>query len=380
MKKFFPILFVITLLFSGCFQPGKKEDLPMQTTPTTPPPQNAGVPVDMQQDMTAVSLPVITEQTTDTDGNILFTYQVQDMSLVIPDPDVGKKILQDFSNKQTLFREAAERVKVTAFSNTNESPLFFKALFSPSRVDMNVLSLCGTTTSWSGGIHPVYSCIFANYSMVSGDVLTLGSILTHADLADDLGELLIDAIRSIQDTQGIWNDFEPAIRDRFSGNISDDQAWYFSNTGLCFSFPPYEIAPYSSGIITVTIPYSDLVGIIDDAYFPTEQTAATGDLLIQSLDSANLTQFDQIAEIIAEEGGHMVLLYSDATINHVTIELDHSHTIFATATLSPGDAIMLEADLADHILVVQYTSEGQSHSRYIQVAESTVRLLEDIPE
>ncbi len=380
MKKFFPILFVITLLFSGCFQPGKKEDLPMQTSPTTPPPQNAGVPVDMQQDMTAVSLPVITEQTTDTDGNILFTYQVQDMSLVIPDPDVGKKILQDFSNKQTLFREAAERVKVTAFSNTNESPLFFKALFSPSRVDMNVLSLCGTTTSWSGGIHPVYSCIFANYSMVSGDVLTLGSILTHADLADDLGELLIDAIRSIQDTQGIWNDFEPAIRDRFSGNISDDQAWYFSNTGLCFSFPPYEIAPYSSGIITVTIPYSDLVGIIDDAYFPTEQTAATGDLLIQSLDSADLTQFDQIAEIIAEEGGHMVLLYSDSTINHVTIELDHSHTIFATATLSPGDAIMLEADLADHILVVHYTSEGQSHSRYIQVAESAVRLLEDIPE
>lgn len=380
MKKFFPILFVITLLFSGCFQPGKKEDLPMQTTPTTPPPQNAGVPVDMQQDMTAVSLPVITEQTTDTDGNILFTYQVQDMSLVIPDPDVGKKILQDFSNKQTLFREAAERVKVTAFSNTNESPLFFKALFSPSRVDMNVLSLCGTTTSWSGGIHPVYSCIFANYSMVSGDVLTLGSILTHADLADDLGELLIDAIRSIQDTQGIWNDFEPAIRDRFSGNISDDQAWYFSNTGLCFSFPPYEIAPYSSGIITVTIPYSDLVGIIDDAYFPTEQTAATGDLLIQSLDSADLTQFDQIAEIIAEEGGHMVLLYSDSTINHVTIEQDHSHTIFATATLSPGDAIMLEADLADHILVVHYTSEGQSHSRYIQVAESAVRLLEDIPE
>lgn len=383
MKKYIPILLILAMLMAGCSNSGEKNATPTETTlPTVPSESTEPVvqPVIVQQDMTAVALPMTEQTLTAQDGTELFTYQEQSMRLVLPDPDVADKIIIDFFTRQDSYRQAAEDIKAMAETKETEYAYFYSALYSPARIDMNVLSLTGTIISYSGGVHSNYSCIFANYDMVTGDVLTLGSILTHEDKADDLGELVIEAIASVPKETGIWDGYESTIRNRFAGNISDDQAWFFDNNGLSFSFPPYELAPFASGIITVTVPYQKLVGIIEDAFFPVEQANAVGTVNAAVFEEANTADFSQIAELVMDENAPMVLLYTDSAVTDVTIEVDWQYTTFATTALTPGDAIMLQADLDGHTVMLHYRSGEEIVSRYIQYSGGVVNLLEDAPE
>lgn len=383
MKKYIPILLILAMLMAGCSNSGEKNATPTETAlPTVPSESTEPVvqPVIVQQDMTAVALPMTEQTLTAQDGTELFTYQEQSMSLVLPDPDVADKIIIDFFTRQDGYRQAAEDIKAMAETKESEYAYFYSALYSPARIDMNVLSLTGTIISYSGGMHSNYSCIFANYDMVTGDVLTLGSILTHEDKADDLGELVIEAIASVPKETGIWDGYESTIRNRFAGNISDDQAWFFDNNGLSFSFPPYELAPFASGIITVTVPYQKLVGIIEDAFFPVEQANAVGTVNATVFKEANTADFSQIAELVMDENAPMVLLYTDSAVTDVTIEVDWQYTTFSTTALTPGDAIMLQADLDGHTVMLHYRSGEEIVSRYIQYSGGVVNLLEDAPE
>lgn len=383
MKKYISILLVLAFLMAGCSNSANKGTAPTETTVPTVPTETtepSAEPVIVQQDMTAVALPMTEEALTTEDGTLLFTYQEQSMNLVLPDPDVADKIIIDFFTRQDSFRQAADGMKAMAAENTTGYPYFYSALYDPARIDMNVLSLSGTIISWSGGAHSSYSCIFANYDMVTGDVLTLGSILTHEDKADDLGELVIEAIGTAQQELGIWDGYEATIRNRFAGNISDDQAWFFDSTGLSFRFPPYELAPFASGIISVTVPYEKLVGIIEDAFFPVEQANAVGTINATLFSDANTEDFSQIAEIVMDDNGTMVLLYTDSAVIDVTIEVDWEYTTFATTALTPGDAIMLQADLEGRTVVIHYRSGEEMVSRYVQYANGVVSLLEDAPE
>lgn len=380
MKKYTALLLALAVLCAGCTgAPAANTDV-TTTAPTEQTTQAATEPGITQEDMSAVALPATVETLTDAEGKTLFTSTSQSMSLVVPDPDVADKIIIDFLTRQDTLSGAAEDVKAAAADNTGKDPYFYNALFEPKRIDHNVLSLSGSVVSWSGGSHPNYNCIFASYDMVTGDVLTLGSILTHEDQAEALGELVIEAIGQIQQEKGIWDGYEETIRDRFAGNVSYDESWYFDSTGLCFSFPPYAISPYSSGIVTVTVPYEKLVGIIEDAFFPVEHGNATGTVEAHLLSDANTDEFSQIAEIVLDEEGTMVLLYTDKSVYDVTIRVDNSYTAFATASLTPGDAVMVQADLSEQVLILNYRTGEETVSRYISLSNGVVQLLEDIPE
>lgn len=385
MKKRITMLMVISLLFAGCGSIPAGSTEPEVTTAattsaTTQPTESLPVTSVMQEDMSAVALPMTVDTLTAEDGRTLYNGTSQSMSLVVPDPDVADKIIIDFLNRQDSLSSAAEAVKAAAETNNGTTPYFHNAIFDPKRIDHNVLSLSGYIVSWSGGSHPNYNCISANYDMITGDVLTLGSILTHKDKANDLCELVIDSIGKIQKEKSIWDGYEDTIRQRFAGNVSYDEAWFFDHLGLSFSFPPYELAPYNSGIITVNVPYEKLVGIIEDAFFPVERDNATGMVEAALLSDANMDDFTQIAELVLDEDGQMILLYTDSAVYDVTLQVDNTYEALATAALTPGDAIMVQADAQARSLILHYHSGETVISRYIRLNGDHVELTEDMPE
>ena len=383
MKRIFPILLSLSLLLAACGSAPAISTEPTETSPTTQPSESQ---VQTQQmDMTAVALPATVETLSDTNGNEIFSYTYQSMSLVVADPDVADKIILDFFSRQDQHRTSAEAIHTLATENYTEGdwvPYLFSALYNPMRVDENVLSLAGTTVSWSGGNHPNYNCVYANYDMVTGDVMTLGSILTHKDKAAELCDLVIDAIAEVQEQYSIWSDYDKIIRNRFASDISYDSAWFFDTNGLCFRFTPYEIAPYSSGIITVTIPYSKLTGIIEDAYFPVEQQVVQAEPKASLMSQTNAEDFSQIAELVLDENGTMVLLYTDTLLYNVRIKVTGSpdYTAFSAAALTPGDAIMVQGDFDSNTLILEYRVDNQTYERYICVTADTVELSKQIPE
>lgn len=383
MKKTLALLMLISLLLTGCGSTPAVSTEPVATTTTAPTIQTTQptiVEPVMQEDMSAVALPMSVDTLTAEDGRTLYTGTSQSMSLVVPDPDVADKIIIDFLSRQDALRTAAESVKSASESNSGATPYFHNAIFEPKRIDHNVLSLSGSIVSWSGSSHPNYNCISANYDMITGDVLTLGSILTHKDKAADLCSLVIDGIGKIQKEHSIWDGYEDTIRQRFSGNVSYDEGWFFDHLGLSFSFPPYELAPYNSGIITVNVPYEKLVGIIEDAFFPVEHNSTSGAVEAALLSEANMDDFTQIAELVLDEDGQMILLYTDSAVYDVTLQVDNTYEALATASLTPGDAIMVQADTQARTLILHYHSGENVVSRYIRVSEGQVELTEVIPE
>ena len=387
MKKFIPILLVLAMLLVGC---GKAEKTEINET-TIPPTETIAEttpveetepyvePVITQQDMAAVSLPVVEEAATNDDGKEIFTYHGQSMIMVLPDPDVASKITVDFLTRQDSFRQTAESIKASAPTDT-AYPYFYQALYAPTRIDMNVLSLAGTASNWTGGAHSNHTCIYANYNMVTGDPLTLGSVLAHANQAKVLGELVVEAIAKMPEELGIWEDYAAMITERFAGDVSSDGDWFFDHKGMSFSFAPYEIAPYASGVITVTIPYEELIGVIDDAYFPVEQDITNGELSATMFSEATADDFTQIAEVIYEEDAPTMLLYTDSIVTNVTIQIDNQYTVFATTALTPGDAIMLQADLQNHVVKVHFHTAEQDFDRYLVMENDTIQFTEEQPQ
>ena len=402
MKKIIAALLVISMLFclAACKQDAASNDQTVATTTSeltknteitedTEPVINDIIPE--QAPMAAVSLPVSVTESYTEDDVLLFTYRCQTISLIIPDAEIEDKVIIDFQNRLDDFSESAQSLNLQSQNDyksaSNWNPYFFNILYSPTRIDHAVLSMFGNNISWAGGAHPTHNCTSANYDLITGDVLTLGSILTHEDALDDLCGLLIDSVAEIKAEKFIMSDYEDTIRTRLIQNESYNEAWYFDNNGINFYFSPYEIAPYSSGVITVNIPYEKLVGIIEDRYFPPESDVTTGTIKAIKHADADAAQFTQIAEIIIDKEGEMIFLYTDKSVQNVSIEYGYWNdsqtvfstqcTVFATPCLTPGDAAMIQLSSSDAppCVRLKYESNQETIVEYIVLNQDNGSIL-----
>lgn len=382
MKKYFCLLTASMLLFAlaGCAKPSD------DTTPGTTASPTGNLTgtvsyVPAQEPMYAVAVPAISENVTAEDGTVIFTYTHQSMILTLPDPDVADKVIIDFLGRIDATRSTADTTLASAkaaYSGpANWTPYLCSITYSPTRIDQGVLSLFGSNITYSGASHPERVCASASYDLVTGDVLTLGSIMSAQASTDDFCQLTLDALAEIKEEKYLYDGYEATVRQRFDRDESQDQDWYFSQTGLCFYFAPYEIAGYSSGVIVAEIPYDKLAGLLYDGYFPAERDTVGGTVQAIRLEDTNLDAFTQIAEGIIDADGEMVFLYTDGLVWDVQIEVgtwDAAGTEFTPAytalfshALSPGDAVMVQSLFSDTepTLRLTYSTGTQTVTLYL---------------
>lgn len=351
------VLIAILLLCSAC--QSTELSKPTQPTLSNEPPQTTApfLPEPIYENMYSVSMPITTEVVNNDAGNPIFTYAYQTMHLIIPDSAVAEKIIIDFSSRIYRTREDAQQLNDAAVSNENLTvPYSYQIQYNPSRIDQGVLSLYGQIVQINDATHAGFKGISASYDLVTGDVLTLGSILYHADSKADLEELVIAALEKKQNIS-LYEDFRDSVRQRFSRDESTDEDFYFTTTGLCFYFSPYEIAPFSSGCIFVEIPYNKLTGVIGDAYFPAERNHSQGLIAIQPFESADLEMFEQFSDIVTPDADTKILLTTDSNAQDIRIQrliwdddgstYFQADTIFAANVLCEGDAILFEASFSE---------------------------------
>ena len=235
----------------------------------------------------------------------------------------------------------------------------------------------GTRTTYTGGLHPDQSCISVNYDAANGESLTLGSILNHVDNKQDISDLVLDELDSLAYQYSLFDGYESVVKERFLADESADEAFYFTDTGLCFYFAPYELAPFSTGIISVEIPYEKLPGILADQYFPDEYHPSTGALFAENADSQDLGSFTQIIEATLHTDGDRVLLCSDKTVQRLTITLGSwtpdglyflpEYVIFRATGTSADKAFVIRMAIPEILpdLMVSYETVEGKQSYYI---------------
>lgn len=366
MKKLISLLIVCSLLtsLSACKPQGPGGATNPPTNPTEPNNFKPG-----QETMFSVALPAVTKYGTAQDGTVLLSYTYQSMSLTHPDPDVADKVIRDFLSRVDATRSTAyslyDAAKSAYAGNGNWNPYLLSITYNPTRIDQSVLSLFGSSITFNGTAHPEPNLAAANYDLLTGDILTLGSIMSANATKDDFIRLVLESLSKIEEESQLFGGYESSVRQRFNRNESTDQDFYFTSDGLCFYFEPYEIAPYTSGVIVAEIPYAKLAGIIYDGYFPAERDTVSSTISASKFAETDVTGFSQITEAILDTDGEMFFLYTDGLLWDVQLdvgtwdiagtEFNKQYTALLSHALSPGDAIMIQSKFTDVMPVLRLT-------------------------
>lgn len=397
MKHLIPVLLCLAMLLAACGTKAPAEDTTLGapetaapttspvTTPPTDPAEETEPPVT-QLPMSAVFMPLISEPPVYKDDTLIYTSTYQEISLTIPDADCADAIIMDLLGRIDDIRASSEELKLWAQEEYQGQeywmPYSTEVIYSPVRIDEKVLGLFGTSFSYSGGVHPNYGCISANYDLATGKFLKLEDILIDKVASDALCQKIIDKLAEIAEEYYLYDDYIRTVDERF-GTLFDPtwqstNDWYLSGEGLCVYFSPYEIAPYASGTIEVTFTYEDLDGIILPDFVPAalpEGVPGTVEaVLAQDVD---LDRFTQFAEATLETDGEQVVLYTEGMVTNLTLEIGEwnmdgtyfapNATIFAANTLTPGDAILLQTMFSDTLphLRLRYTSGGEEYTYFL---------------
>lgn len=388
MKKLISMLLILCFIFTllGC---GAKTDDGSTTEPSEAPTESVTQATEdtvaqenevKQLPMFAVALPLFTEKVFADNGNEIFSTQYQNISLTVTDPEIADKIILDYLNR-TNIHDQAEQVLELAKQSYSEDAAYFapylaKITFKPVRIDSSVLSMFGVHTTYSGGGHGEYVFTSVTYDLVNGDALSLGSILTQNATGDDICNLVLSSLSEQKEDEQLFEGYEDLVKDGFSRNYKQITDWYFSDTGLCFFYSPYEIAPFAAGEVIAEIPYSQLTGILKDDYFPAEAEKVSGTVAAEMFSDATHENFTQFAEVTLDKDGEQVLLYTDKSVYDVRIETvswladgtsySVENTVFAAYTLTPGDAIVVKALLSETMpnLLLSYKT-GDQTVRYL---------------
>lgn len=353
MKKLICLLLAgcIAVSLCGCFGGNKKPQDPTGDSGNNDQQNNGSEDIPFDNTLYAVSVPTVTEETKYDDGTVVSEYTFQHMSLVHNKPDVADKIILDFLNRVDATRAQAETLGQTAKSayagnSKNWIAYMYHLAYSPTRIDSKVLSLFGDNVVFSGAGHPERTCVSANYDMLTGDILTLASIMTKDAKAEDFCNLVLENLAAREKELYLYKSYKDAVNQRFQVDFSTDERWCLTQNGLCFYFDPYEVAPYSSGVITVEIPYSKLTGLLHEAYLPASRPTAQGMVSISSFNDIKMEDFSHIAELITDNEGQMFMAQTSGTVYDVSISYHGdtgNYTIFTANILDQGNGIAIKA-------------------------------------
>lgn len=397
MKKILSLLLCAAILLCLPACKDSEETLPPSTVASTTIPAETTSPVVTLPQLelphipaAAVTLIPTTEAEVLPDGTVLFEYNYPTISLSLPDGDMAETVMLDFLNRIDATRPEAQQVKEAAeeyyTGKSGWSSYFYNLTFSPMRVDTGILSLYGMESSYSGGMHPNHNACAVNYDLSTGKALKLRHVLSETVTADIISRLICDVLA--QQAEQLFNDYALCVEDRFAGDFGADEQWYLSDSGLCFFFSPYEIAPYNAGTIVAEIPYDKLTGILQDNFFPGETVATNGTIKVQSIkDMSVLVDYSSYAEVTLAQDGHTILITSNnSLVYHVKVELGDwnaegsvftpYNTVFATNALNPHDAIILKADISEGLpnIRIQFTSTKTPQAYYVSMNNGSATL------
>lgn len=389
MKKYIALMLVICMAMGlcACTKPAEPTTVPTTTAEPTTVPTTAPVTQPTTQptvpettvDLTAVpqiSMTAIT-MTTEIERNedgVDFEYRYPNVELLLPDPNITNTVMLELLNRIDETRSMADDTMSNVESGISG---FYDVRYNPMRIDANVLSLAGSRTSYAGGAHPYSESVSVTYDLTTGAALKLSDILFSTCTADSITPLVTNALAAMEGEVYLYDDYISCVEERFGQGLDVDQGWYLSEEGLCFYFSPYEIAPYAEGEILALIPYEELTGLLKDQYYPVEKTGGAGVIMADLFKESDLNRFEQFSNVIIDEEGESVLLYTNGLVYDLTLEYGSCYddsmqfvpisTVFAASSMAANEAIMVRLFIPDVMsnLRLTYTTDAGTTQKYI---------------
>ena len=395
MKRFLILTLIFLMLcslFSCCSVNEQQPESTAQSTTSnivqTTPAATIGITFPSAENgpqlpLISISTSQTLEQTLADDQTVLHEYIYPTMQLILPDGEIAEAVTLNLLNQidaTRILTQASIDAAKASYSGASWTPYRDEIIYSPVRIDGSILSLYGRQNLHSDGAHSTAIAASLNYDLTTGKCMKLGDLLRSDVTADIVCRLVVDALDAVSQDIPLYDDYTLAVEDRFAGSFAADENWYLNDTGLCFFFLEYDVAPYSAGVVVAGIPYDRLGGIMKDAYFPEERISNEGVAYCVAFDETDLDQFNQFAEVSAGDDGTAVLLYTDSLIYDLTVEIGTwsaggmsytpTQTLFRSHSLCAGDALVIQGITRSTLppVRISYATKNGTQFAYLTIA------------
>lgn len=128
------------------------------------------------------------------------------------------------------------------------------------RADSNVLSLLYSDSYYGGGAHGSYYKTGITFDTQTGKELSLTDVVTDINA---ISENIKTQLYSKHSADEFYADFDFTS---YFNESYENISWVLDYHGITFFFNPYEIGPYSTGIVTVTLSNSEYPDAVKQKY------------------------------------------------------------------------------------------------------------------
>lgn len=301
-----------------------------------------------QFDMT-VSYGFEDEELKSGDGTTYYRQSLGTATISSKDERAAERINSSLAELYVRFGADAEYTRRVAEDQTDgeQIALSYYCVPSVTRCDTRVLSAVFDVSQDIGGIHADSTRTSRSYNADNGSLLTLADIAKNEEqLKTFIKNYVIGLAAGDDYKEGgvsiLFDDFESTINDLVDAGAN----WYFSDGGLVFYANPYDIAPYSRGVLLFEIPYSALAEFIDEGFMPVEYEGENGMLLADDGDKLDRSSLNILGTVTVDEDGQSVVLSAEETVYNVKIYTS-GRMLWQRNYLTTGEGVEVKSFIPD---------------------------------
>lgn len=301
-----------------------------------------------QFDMT-VSYGFEDEELKSDDGTTYYRQSLGTATVSSKDERAAERINSSLAELYVRFGADAEYTRRVAEDQTDGERIALSYYCAPSvtRCDTRVLSAVFDVSQDIGGIHADSTRTSRSYNADNGSLLTLADIAKNEEqLKTFIKNYVIGLAAGDDYKEGgvsiLFDDFESTINDLVDAGAN----WYFSDGGLVFYANPYDIAPYSRGVLLFEIPYSALEEFIDEGFMPVEYEGENGMLLADDGDKLDRSSLNILGTVTVDEDGQSVVLSAEETVYNVKIYTS-GRMLWQRNYLTTGEGVEVKSFIPD---------------------------------
>lgn len=283
------------------------------------------------------------------DGTTYYRQSLGTATISSKDERAAERINSSLAELYVKFGADAEYTQRVAEDQTDGEQIALSYYCAPSvtRCDTRVLSAVFDVSQDIGGIHADSTRTSRSYNADNGSLLTLADIAKNEEqLKTFIKNYVIGLAAGDDYKEGgvsiLFDDFESTINDLVDAGAN----WYFSDGGLVFYANPYDIAPYSRGVLLFEIPYSALEEFIDEGFMPVEYEGENGMLLADDGDKLDRSSLNILGTVTVDEDGQSVVLSAEETVYNVKIYTS-GRMLWQRNYLTTGEGVEVKSFIPD---------------------------------
>jgi hypothetical protein len=187
-------------------------------------------------------------------------------SLKLRTPYTGNKAIDERIRvwKETLRSDAVKSFARdcaaqgnSALSGSGEPDYYLEINYETSSTLSGTISVLFLPSSYSGGAHPNTEVVTMNFNPLNGRLMEYADIFGDTNgLLDFLSAYAYAAFRPVLGE--IW-EAGPDMAEGLDAKAANLNRFVLNPQGLVLVFPPYQIAPYSKGILSCLVPLDKLL-------------------------------------------------------------------------------------------------------------------------